>query len=91
MVIHGSRPEGKSQQWFNHRKPENTDIVVFGRIVYGDAGPRDYFVLPRVLFPVWPSCIYSRNGPVIEGCRYPSLAILRDLARLSRKTSQLCG
>lgn len=91
MVVHGSRPAGASQQWFNHRRPEDTDIVVFARSVYGEQGPMDYFVLPRVLFPAWPKCFYIRNGPLLEGCRYPSLAILGDLARLSRKETQLCG
>lgn len=91
MVVHGSRPAGSSQQWFNHRRPEDTDIVVFARSVYGEPGPMDYFVLPRVLFPTWPKCFYMRNGPLVEGCRYPSLAVLNDLARLSRMESQLCG
>lgn len=91
MVVHGSRPVGARQQWFNHRKAENTDVVVFARCVFAEPGPRDYFVLPRVLFPTWPSCIYTRNDPLLESCRYPSLAILGDLARLSREDNQLCG
>jgi DNA invertase Pin-like site-specific DNA recombinase len=91
VVVHGSRPAGNMQQWFNHRKAEDTDIVVFARSVYGEPGPRDYFVLPKVLFPEFPKCFYTRNRPILDSCRYPSLAILGDLARLSRMESQLCG
>ena len=91
VIVHGSRPTGSAQQWFNHRKCEDTDVVVFARAVYGESGPMDYFVLPRVLFPEWPKCFYTRNRPVLESCRYPSLAILGDLARLSRMESALCG
>jgi DNA invertase Pin-like site-specific DNA recombinase len=91
MVVHGSRPTASRQQWFNHRPAESTDIVVFARSLYEEPGPRDYFVLPRVLFPSWPRCIYTHNGPLLESCRYPSLAVLGDLARLSRKDTQRCG
>nr|WP_255548490.1 recombinase family protein [Luteibacter sp. dw_328] len=91
VVVHGSRPAGNMQQWFNHRKAEDTDIVVFARSVYGEPGPMDYFVLPKVLFPEFPNCFYTRNKPMLESCRYGSLSILRDLARLSRMESQLCG
>ncbi|WP_051943800.1 MULTISPECIES: recombinase family protein [Luteibacter] len=91
MVVHGARPRESRQQWFNHRKPEDTDVVVFARSEFGEPGPKDYFVLPRVMFPTWPSCIYTRNGPLLESCRYPSLAVLEDLARLSRQDTQLCG
>jgi DNA invertase Pin-like site-specific DNA recombinase len=91
VIVHGSRPTGSAQQWFNHRKCEDTDVVVFARAVYGEPGPTDYFVLPRVLFPEWPKCFYARNRPILDSCRYPSLAILGDLARLSRAESQLCG
>jgi DNA invertase Pin-like site-specific DNA recombinase len=91
VVVHGSRPVGTQQQWFNHRKAEDTDIVVFARSVYGEPGPWDYFVLPRLLFPSMPKCFYLRNRPLVESCRYTSLAVLGDLARLSRMESQLCG
>jgi DNA invertase Pin-like site-specific DNA recombinase len=91
LVVHGVRPAGQMQSWYNHRQSPSTDVVVFARAVYGEPGPRDYFVLPRVLFPTWPRCFYTRNGPLVESCRYPSLAILGDLARLSRKESPLCG
>ena len=91
VVVHGSRPVSTQQQWFNHRKAEDTDIVVFARSVYGEPGPWDYFVLPRLLFPSMPKCFYLRNRPMVESCRYTSLAVLGDLARLSRMESQLCG
>lgn len=91
MVVHGSRQAGASQQWFNHRTPEDTDIVVFARSIYGEAEPIDYFVLPRVLFPMFPKCFYMRNGPLLDDCRYPSLRVLKDLARLSRLETPLCG
>jgi len=91
VVVHASRPVGDLQQWFNHRKAEDTDIVVFARSVYGEPVPRDYFVLPRVLFPELPKCFYTRNRPILDSCRYPSLAIIGDLSRLSRTESQLCG
>lgn len=91
VIVHGSRPTGSAQQWFNHRKCEDTDVVVFARAVYGQPGPLDYFVLPRLLFPSMPKCFYLRNRPLAESCRYTSLAVLGDLARLSRMESQLCG
>jgi hypothetical protein len=84
-VLHGARCGGThSQLWFNHRQSEDTDIVVFARMLLDDPVPRDYFVLPRLLFPQWPRALYERNGPMLESCRYPSLAILRDLSHLFR-------
>lgn len=77
--------------WFNHRRPEPTDIVVFVRARLGASVPDDYLILPRVLFPVWPRSFYQRNGPLIDQCTYPSLALLGDLARLSRKAWVPCG
>jgi DNA invertase Pin-like site-specific DNA recombinase len=77
--------------WFRHREPEATDIVVFARAHYAEPYPRDYLVLPKILFPKWPHVFYNHNGPAIESCTYPSLAILGDLARLSRMETQLCG
>jgi hypothetical protein len=91
VVVHGSRPAGKMQQWFNHRKAEDADIVVFARSVYGEPGPMDYFVLARIVFPEFPECFYTRNKQLLESFRYLSLSVLRDLARLSRLESQLCG
>ncbi|UPG92846.1 recombinase family protein [Luteibacter aegosomatissinici] len=78
-------------QYFNHRAVEDTDIVVFVRTGFDEPAPRDYLVLPRVLFPVWPRTFCARNGPLIDGCTYPSLAILGDLARLSRRDAMRCG
>ncbi|MGA7438335.1 MAG: recombinase family protein [Luteibacter sp.] len=78
-------------QFFNHRPNENTDIVVFVRTQIGEVAPRDYLVLPKVLFPSWPRAFFARNGPLIDQCTYPSLAILSDLARLSRLESKRCG
>jgi hypothetical protein len=91
IVVHGARPPGQMQSWYNHRRPPASDVVVFARGVYGEPGPRDYFVLPAVLFPTWPQGFYEHNGPLLESCLYPSLAVLGDLARQSRKESQLCG
>jgi len=85
---HGRNPV---RGWFNHRRSEDTDIVVFAKGMYDEEGLRDYLVLPRSLFPIWPSGFYGRNGPKVDSCTYPSLAILGDLARLSRMDSQLCG
>lgn len=85
-VLHGARSGGiHSQQWFNHRRSEDTDIVVFARMLLGDPVPLDYFILPRLLFPQWPKALYERNGPMLESCRYPSLAILADLSHLFLK------
>ncbi|MEX1826840.1 recombinase family protein [Luteibacter sp. CQ10] len=85
-VLHGARAGGaRHRQWFNHRRSEDTDIVVFARIIFGDPVPFDYFVLPKALFPTWPRGLYGRNGPLLESCRYPSLAILGDLARLFQR------
>lgn len=81
---------GRSQ-YFNHRPVENTDIVVFVRTQFDEPAPRDYLVLPRVLFPSWPRAFFARNGPLVDECTYPSLAILGDLARLSRREAMRCG
>ncbi|QWT22138.1 recombinase family protein [Bacillus sp. NP157] len=78
-------------QYFNHRPVEDTDIVAFARTRFEDPAPHDYLVLPRVLFPVWPRAFFARNGPLIDGCTFPSLAVLGDLARLSRLESMRCG
>lgn len=90
-VLNAHRANTSHPTWFRHRTPEDTDVVVFARTVFGEPSPRDYLVLPKVLFPVWPTSFYGRNGPAAEGCTYPSLAILGDLARLSRMETQLCG
>ena len=89
-VLNGYRAN-RSPGWFNHRRTEDTDIVVFARGFCGEQGLRDYLVLPRALFPTWPKAFYVQNDPKVESCTYPSLAILTDLARLSRMDSQLCG
>jgi DNA invertase Pin-like site-specific DNA recombinase len=78
-------------QFFNHRPNEDTDIVVFVRTQIDEVAPRDYLVLPRVLFPTWPRMFFARNGPLIDQCTYPSLAILTDLARVSRLEVSRCG
>ncbi|HEY4090419.1 MAG TPA: recombinase family protein [Luteibacter sp.] len=91
LIVHAARPPGHMQAWYNHRRPPATDIVVYARAVFGEPGPRDYFILPAALFPAWPSGFYERNGPLIESFRYSSLAVLEDLARQSRKETQLCG
>lgn len=78
-------------QYFNHRPVEETDIVVFARAQFEEPAPRDYLVLPRVLFPEWPRRFNARNGPLIDGCTFPSVAVLGDLARLSRLESMRCG
>lgn len=77
--------------WFNHRPVEETDIVVFARIQLRCKAPTDYLILPRASFPVWPRGFYRHNGPLVDGCTYTSLAVLGDLARLSRGATQLCG
>jgi len=81
----------REPQWFNHRPSERTDIVVFARGACGEVGLRDYLVLPRALFDTWPRGFYRNNGPIVDSCTYPSLAILGDLARLSRMEAQVCG
>lgn len=91
LMVHGVRPPGHTQAWYNHRRCPDTDIIVFARAMYGEAGPRDYFVLPKALFPKWPQAFYEQNGPLVESCRFSSLAVLGDLAKLSRTESQLCG
>lgn len=78
-------------QYFNHRPVPEADIVVFVRTQLDEAAPRDYLVLPRVLFPAWPSAFYERNGPLVDECTYSSLAIVGDLARLSRREAMRCG
>jgi DNA invertase Pin-like site-specific DNA recombinase len=91
-VLNGCHARSNEQpQWFNHRASEATDIVVFARGVCGERGLRDYLVLPRLLFDRWPQGFYGRNGPLVDSCTYPSLAILGDLARLSRMEGQVCG
>lgn len=78
-------------EYVNHRPVDDTDLAVFARAQFEESTPRDYLVLPRVLFPVWPRRFFARNGPLIDQCTYPSLAILGDLARLSRRESMRCG
>ncbi|WP_170207601.1 recombinase family protein [Luteibacter pinisoli] len=77
--------------WFNHRPVEPTDVVVYARIRLGEAAPLDYIVLPGASGPVLPHRFYQHNGPLVDSCTYPSLAIIGDLARLSRLESQRCG
>jgi DNA invertase Pin-like site-specific DNA recombinase len=81
----------KQEIWFNHRPVEPTDIVVFPRIRLGEPAPLDYLVLPRAFFRTWPRGFYRRNGPWIDGCTYPSLAVLGDLARVSRGETAWSG
>ncbi len=91
-VLHGARSGGThSQQWFNHRQSEDTDVVVFARMLLGDPVPLDYFILPRPLFSQWPKAFYERNGPMLESCRYRSLAVLADLSHLFRKGEPWSG
>ena len=81
---------GDSLRWFIRRKPEPTDIVVFARMPMDGSIPMAYIVLPKSRFPTWPKMIYESNTPAIDSFSYPSLAILRDLGRLSRNGGPPC-
>lgn len=83
-VLHSSKRGGQGCTWFNRGASEATDLVVFARLGAGEAGPLDYTVLPRQLFPHWPDFFDDRVRPWVDGFRYPSLAILLDMARASR-------
>lgn len=82
--IHVNQADDGRLRWINYRSNTDADIIVFARMAHGETAPLDYFVLPRGLFPEPPKTFYLKNTPDLESCRFSSLAILGDLARVSR-------
>jgi len=82
-VMHRQLEHGHPR-WKNYRTNADSDLVVFARWASGEDVPQDYFILPRVLFPDMPRVFAPTNSVLLEGFRFPSLAVLQDLARLSR-------
>jgi DNA invertase Pin-like site-specific DNA recombinase len=77
--------------WHLKRPPEPTSIVVFARMPAGGRAPVDYLVLPRLLFSEWRPVFRERLGHALESFAFDSLAVLRDLAQLSRMAPTACS
>ncbi|MDF3983067.1 recombinase family protein [Luteibacter sp. PPL554] len=82
-VMHRQLEHGHPR-WKNYRTNAGSDFVVFARWASGEDVPRYYFILPRMLFPDMPRVFAPTNSVLLESFRFPSLAVLKDLARLSR-------
>jgi DNA invertase Pin-like site-specific DNA recombinase len=63
----------------------SVDILVAARMPSDDSGPLDYLVLPRSQSHAWPAWVTHRHSSSARFFTYRSLAIVRDLAHLSRK------
>lgn len=82
--IHVNQADDGRLRWINYRSNTDADLIVFARMAHGESAPLDYLVLPRTVFSELPKTFYLKNTPDLESCRFSSLAILGDLARVSR-------
>ncbi len=63
----------------------SVDVLVAARMPQDGAGPLDYLILPRTQSHAWPAWVTHRHSASARFFTYPSLAIVRDLARVSCK------
>jgi DNA invertase Pin-like site-specific DNA recombinase len=61
----------------------SVDVLVAARMPWDGAGPLDYLILPRAQSHDWPAWVTHRHSAAARFFTYPSLAIVRDLARVS--------
>jgi hypothetical protein len=63
----------------------SVDVLVAARMPSDGTGPLDYLVLPRAQSQDWPAWVTHRQSAAARFFTYPSLAIVRQLARVSCK------
>jgi DNA invertase Pin-like site-specific DNA recombinase len=61
----------------------SVDILIAARMPPDGTGPMDYLVLPGTQSHAWPAWVTHRHTAAARFFSYPSLAIVRDLARIS--------
>lgn len=61
------------------------DVLIAARMPQDGSGPLDYLILPRALSHLWPAWVTHRPSAPTRFFTYPSLAVVCDLARLSRQ------
>jgi DNA invertase Pin-like site-specific DNA recombinase len=75
----------RQRHWTIRRWPAQAEVYVGIRMDLAGDRPLDYLILPSVGFTTWPGAIGESPDAGVRFYRFTSLAILRDLARLSRQ------
>lgn len=83
-LMQSSRYHGHDR-WEVRPSRRSVDIVLGARMPPSGSGPLDYLVLPRIMADSWPQWLTNPPSPAQRFFLFPSLAVVRDLARISRK------
>jgi len=73
-----------SYRWEVRPGRRSVDIVVAARMAEDGSAPLDYLILPRVQADRWPAWVHRRPSAAVRFYTHPSLAIVTELARISR-------
>lgn len=63
----------------------SVDLIVAARMETDGSTPLDYLLLPRTMAHTWPEWVTSRSAAAVRFYSYPSLALVFELARVSRR------
>ena len=63
----------------------SVDLIVAARMETDGSVPLDYLLLPRTMAHTWPEWVTRRSAEAVRFYSYPSLALILELARISRQ------
>jgi hypothetical protein len=63
----------------------SVDLVVAARMETDGSIPLDYLLLPRTMAHTWPEWVTRRSAEAVRFYSYPSLALVLELAHISRR------
>lgn len=72
-------------RWEVRPTRRSVDLLVAARMAEDGTAPLDYLILPRVMADRWPTWITQRPQAAVRFFTFPSLNIVRELARISRR------
>ncbi|MGN6094569.1 MAG: recombinase family protein, partial [Luteibacter jiangsuensis] len=78
-------PYQGSVRWEVRPTRRSVDLLVAPRMAEDGSAPMDYLILPRALADRWPAWVLKRPQAAVRFFSFPSLDIVRRLARISRK------
>lgn len=74
-------------RWEVRPARRSVDVLVAARMAEDGSAPLDYLILPRGMADRWPIWITKRPQAAVRFFTYPSLSIVRELARISRQVA----
>jgi hypothetical protein len=82
-LLQPSRYHGNIR-WDLHPWRHSVDVLVAARMPLDGSTPLDYLILPRAMATTWPAWVTHRQSAAARFYSYASLAVVCDLARISR-------